>query len=124
MERRNSRAAPSTVSDPANPTSRRPVIRRVLFGVLVLTVIWFAIEGGQWGSWDLIKQRQEKKQLQHELDSLQRRVDSLRKYRTRLDTDRALQEKLARENVGMVRGDKELVYLLSPDSAQTKRPPD
>jgi len=32
----------------------------------------------------------------------------------RLDTDRALQEKLARENLGMVRGDKELLYWLGP----------
>jgi cell division protein FtsB len=97
------------------------VIRRVLFGIVVLTVIWFAVQGGQWGTWDLWKQRREKAELQREIDSLQRRVDSLKKYRTRLDTDRALQEKLARENVGMVRGDKELIYLISPDS--TKKPP-
>ena len=98
------------------------MIRRVLFGILVLTVVWFAVEGGQFGSWDLWKQWQGKKQLQSEIDSLERRVDSLKKYRARLDTDRALQEKLARENVGMVRGDKELVYLISPDSS-TKKPP-
>ena len=84
-------------------------------------MIWFAVEGGEFGSWDLFKQRREKKQLQLEIDSLQRRVDSLKKYRARLDTDRELQEKLARENVGMVRGEKELLYLLSPDS--TKKPP-
>ena len=97
------------------------MIRRIVAGIVVLTVIWFAVQGGQWGTWDLIKQRRERQQLQHELDSLQRRVDSLKKYRTRLDTDRALQEKLARENFGMVRGEKELLYLLSPDS--TKKPP-
>ena len=98
------------------------MIRRVLLGIVVLTVIWFAVEGGQFGSWDLWKQRQQKQQLQHEIDSLQKRVDSLKKYRTRLDTDRELQEKLARENVGMVRGDKELLYLITPDS--TKKPPE
>jgi cell division protein FtsB len=98
------------------------VIRRVLLGIVVLTVIWFAVQGGQFGSWDLWKQRQEKRQVQHEIDSLQVRVDSLRKYRGRLDTDRGLQEKLARENVGMVRGDKELLYILSPDTT-AKKPP-
>ena len=98
------------------------MIRRVLLGIVVLTVIWFAVQGGEFGSWDLWKQRQNRKQLQREIDSLQQRVDSLKKYRTRLDTDRALQEKLARENVGMVRGDKELIYLLTPDS--TKKPPE
>jgi cell division protein FtsB len=97
------------------------VIRRVLLGIAVLVVIWFAVDGGQFGTWDLWKQRSEKRQLQREIDSLQARVDSLKNYRARLDTDRALQEKLARENIGMVRGDKELLYLLSPDSA--KKPP-
>jgi cell division protein FtsB len=98
------------------------MIRRALLGIVVLAIIWFAVEGGQFGSWDLLKQRRQKAQLQRELDSLQHRVDSLKKYRTRLDTDRALQEKLARENVGMVRGDKELLYLITPDSA-AKKPP-
>jgi len=97
------------------------MIRRALLGLAILAVLWFAVQGGKLGSWDLWKQRQQKKQLQHEIDSLQQRVDSLRKYRVRLDTDRALQEKLARENVGMVRGDKELLYILTPDS--TKKPP-
>jgi cell division protein FtsB len=98
------------------------MIRRILLGIVVLTAIWFAVQGGQFGSWDLWKQRQEKRHVQHEIDSLQVRVDSLRKYRGRLDTDRELQEKLARENVGMVRGDKELLYILSPDST-AKKPP-
>ena len=97
------------------------MIRRVLMGLVVLTVLWFAVEGSEFGSWDLWKQRRQKAQLRREIDSLQRRVDSLKQYRARLDTDRALQEKLARENVGMVRGDKELLYLLSPDTA--KKPP-
>ncbi|HET9424782.1 MAG TPA: septum formation initiator family protein [Gemmatimonadaceae bacterium] len=90
------------------------MIRRILAGIVVLAILWFAIEGGQWGSYDLWSQRRQKIRLQHEIDSLAKRVDSLRKYRARLDTDRELQEKLARENVGMVRGDKELLYLISP----------
>ena len=97
------------------------MIRRVLFGLLVLTVVWFAVQGGEFGTWDLWKQRREKRALQRALDSLDHTVDSLKRYRARLDTDRALQEKLARENVGMVRGDKELLYQITPDSG--KKPP-
>ena len=96
------------------------MIRRVLAGLIVLAVLWFAIEGGQWGTYDLWVQRRQKVRLQREIDSLTKRVDSLRKYRARLDTDRDLQEKLARENVGMVRGDKELLYLITP--ADSTRP--
>jgi cell division protein FtsB len=98
------------------------MIRRVLLGIFVLAALWFAVEGGQWGTSDLWKQRRERAQLQREIDSLTRRGDSLTKYLKRLETDRALQEKLARENVGMVRGDKELLYLITPDTGQKKPP--
>jgi cell division protein FtsB len=96
------------------------VIRRALLTLFILAVVWFAVEGGEFGSWDLWKQRQQKIALQRSLDSLAQQNDSLKKYRARLNSDPALQEKLARENVGMVRGEKELVYRLTPDSA--KRP--
>lgn len=101
------------------------MIRKILAALAILAILYFAIEGGEWGTYDLWAQRRQRLALQRELDSLSARVDSLRRYRGRLDTDRELQEKLARENVGMVRGDKELLYLIGPpDSARvgTKRP--
>src|SRR4051812_26097181 len=99
------------------------MIRRILLAALVLYAIWFAAQGGQYGTWDLWVQRKQRAQLQRQLDSLQKHVDSLRTYRARLDTDRTLQEKLARENVGMVRGDKELLYLITPkDSSRGRKP--
>jgi cell division protein FtsB len=98
------------------------VIRRVLFSLFILFVVYFAIEGGEWGSYDLWKQRNERRGIERANDSLIRKVDSLRRYRAQLDTDRALQEKLVRENLGMVRGDKEIVYQLgAPDSTKRKR---
>jgi cell division protein FtsB len=100
------------------------MIRRILLAAVVLYAIWFAVQGGQWGTWDLWVQRRQRAQLQRQLDSLQKHVDSLRVYRARLDTDRALQEKLARENVGMVRGDKELLYLITARDSSRGRKPD
>jgi cell division protein FtsB len=97
------------------------LIRRILLIGAILVAVYFAIEGGQWGTWDLWTQRRQKIALQRANDSLARKVDSLRRYRTQLDTDRALQEKLARENLGMVRGDKELLYQISPDTAGSGR---
>jgi cell division protein FtsB len=99
------------------------MIRRILLAAVIMYAVWFAVQGGQFGTWELWKQRQERAQLQQRIDSLQKHVDSLRTYRARLDTDRALQEKLARENVGMVRGDKELLYLITPkDSSRGRKP--
>jgi cell division protein FtsB len=95
------------------------MIRRALFLLAVLFVLYFAIQGGQYGTFDLWKQRREKNALTRANDSLAKMVDSLHRYRTQLDTDRALQEKLVRENIGMVR-DKELVYQLGPPDTSKK----
>src|SRR5947199_10116373 len=93
------------------------MIRRLIALGIAAVILYFAIEGGEWGTYDLWVQRREKAALQRANDSLTRKVDSLRRYRIQLDTDRALQEKLARENLGMVRGEKELLYMIgSPDT--------
>jgi hypothetical protein len=47
------------------------------------------------------------------IDSLQRVVDSLRRYKRRLETDPVLQERIAREEFGLVRGNRELLYRLA-----------
>ena len=96
------------------------MIRRLILIAIALVVVYFAVEGGQWGTYDLWTQRRAKLALQRANDSLARKVDSLRRYRVQLDTDRALQEKLARENIGMVRGDKELVYMIGPPDSGRK----
>ena len=75
-----------------------------------LGVLWFAIEGGEWGTYDLLRQGSRKARLEAEVDSLERLVDSLTRYRQRLATDVKLQERIAREEYGMVRGEKEILY--------------
>src|ERR1043165_502998 len=99
------------------------MIRRFLFFLAVVAAVYLPVQGGQWSTWDLFTQRRQKQALLRANDSLQRKVDSLRRYRAQLDTDRALQEKLARENLGMVRGDKELVYQIGADTSGKKKPP-
>jgi len=46
-------------------------------------------------------------------------VDSLRRYKRRLETDPVLQERIAREEFGMLRGDKEILYRIAEDSSKT-----
>ena len=84
-----------------------------------LGVAYFAIEGGEYGTTDLIRQRIRRTRLQSEIDSLQRQIDSLDRYRKQILTDPVLQERIAREQFGMVRGDKELVYRFT-DAPQSK----
>jgi len=86
-----------------------------------LGVAYFAIEGGEYGTSDLIRQRIRRTRLQSEIDSLQRQIDSLDRYRKQVLTDPVLQERIAREQFGMVKGDKELGYRFT-DPALPKQP--
>lgn len=88
-----------------------------MFGRIVLALViggglLFAFQGGEYSTMDLWRQRQRKVRLQAETDSLARSVDSLRQVVKAVQTDRATQERIAREEFGMVRGDKEIIYRL------------
>ena len=76
----------------------------------VLAALVFAVQGGEYGTRDLMRQRERRALLVRTNDSLQRIIDSLRTYKRRLETDPALQERIAREEFGMLRGNKEILY--------------
>lgn len=76
----------------------------------MLGVAYFAIEGGEYGTSDLLRQRARDRDLRRAIDSLTRHVDSLKRYKRALATDIRLQERIAREEFGMVRGEKEILY--------------
>ena len=74
--------------------------------------IVFALQGGEYSSVDLWRQRQIKQKLAGETDTLSILVDSLRREADKVLHDPATQERIAREQFGMVRGDKEILYRL------------
>jgi cell division protein FtsB len=76
----------------------------------VLAALVFAVQGGEYGTRDLMRQRERRTLLVRTNDSLQHIIDSLRTYKRRLETDPALQERIAREEFGMLRGNKEILY--------------
>ncbi len=84
--------------------------KRVGVAVAVLVAAFVAIQGGEYSTTDLLRQRARQRALNNSVDSLRHQVDSLNALKRRLSTDPALQERIAREAHGMVRGDKELVY--------------
>ncbi len=95
---------------PRTPGQRRSPAQRIAIALAAIAAITFAVQGGEWGTFDLLSQKRRMDQLIASVDSLQRVVDSLKMYRKRLDSDPALQERIAREEFGMVRGNKELLY--------------
>ena len=95
---------------------------KVVFWLLVIGAIAFALQGGEYSSIDLWKQREIKQRLRAQTDSLAREVDSLRREAHAVLNDRATQERIAREQYGMVRGDKEILYRIgtSRDTASRR----
>ena len=92
-------------------------LTQLLFALVALGAIVFAVQGGEYGTTDLYRIRQRRAALLATNDTLQRIVDSLTRYKRRIETDPALQERIAREEFGLVRGGKEILYrFVEPDS--------
>ena len=95
------------------------MLKRLLLVVAIVAVVVFAVQGGEYGTSDLLHQRARRQALIAKLDTLQRQVDSLTRRKRALQDDPALQERIAREEFGMVRGNKEILYRFAdPDSAK------
>ena len=83
---------------------------RLVWLAVIVAALVFAVQGGEYSTLDLVRQRREREHKTASIDSLTRVVDSLRKFYDRLQRDPKLQERIAREDFGMVRGTKELLY--------------
>ena len=95
---------------------------RLVIAAGVLAALAFAVQGGEYGTTDLFRQKERRQRLLKTNDSLVRVVDSLRRYKRRLETDPALQERIAREEFGLVRGEKEMLYRFAEPRARDAAP--
>ena len=89
--------------------------RWLALGVLVLAVV-FAFNGGQHSQREYLALKQQEAGLRARMDTLRVLVDSLRLFHDSLVTDPVVQERVARERLGMIRPG-EILILLVPDSA-------
>ena len=100
--------------------------RRVAIGAVVVAVAYFAVEGGEWGTVALLRQRSHARALTDTVAALTRVVDSLERHKHSVQTDPAVQERIAREQFGYVRHG-EVVYRVvdpvAPDSTRHPRTP-
>ena len=99
----------------------KPKLKRLIWFAVAGAAVYFLIQGGEYGTSDLVRQRLEKRRLTTAIDSLQAEVDSLRKFRKAVETDPKTQERIAREQFGMIRG-SEILYLFDtlPDTGQAR----
>ena len=85
-------------------------MKRIIWWALIALAVFFAVQGGEYSTRDLFVLRRRNATLTREVDSLQRQVDSLARFLKLVKSDSATQERIAREEFGMVRGDKEILY--------------
>ncbi len=90
--------------------------RARLFTALVLAgSVVYAVFGGEYSTFNWLDLRRQERDEQAKIDQLTLEVDSLRGYAKAVATDRRLQERLAREEFGMIRKG-EFLYRLQRDS--------
>jgi cell division protein FtsB len=96
-------------------------VKVMLLRLAIVAAVYFALQGGEYSTVDLFRQGQRERMLAHMIDSLKHDVDSLKTLKRLIETDPATQERIAREDFGMIR-EKELLFrFLDPDSLRTRR---
>lgn len=94
---------------------------RLIWGAVILLALVFAVQGGEYSTLDIWHQRQRLHEQTAKADSLRHAVDSLTRAERAVRTDPATQERIAREEFGMVRGN-EILYRFIPDTSVTAKP--
>jgi cell division protein FtsB len=85
-------------------------MKRVIWWALIAVAIYFAVQGGEYSTKDLYVLSRRGRTLTREVDSLKRQVDSLERFLRLVKSDSATMERIAREEFGMVRGEREILY--------------
>jgi cell division protein FtsB len=91
-------------------TPAKRLLRQALMVAIALGAVAFAVEGGEFGTSDVVLQKGRRQRLQAEVEGLRVEVESLKAEVKSMNTDDARLERIAREQFGMVKGDKEVLY--------------
>jgi len=104
--------------------SRRsaPGGRRILLWAGIAAIGYFALQGGEYGTVALVKQRLAQRAASRAIVSLQKQIDSLARFKQAVLTDPAVQERIAREEFGMIKP-KEILYRFAAPADSVARAP-
>ena len=83
--------------------------------------LYFAVQGGEYGTLDLLHLRSEEKDEQAKVLLLRVMVDSLTRAATAIERDPRVQERVAREQFGMLRRGEFLYRIVPAESSATFR---
>ena len=87
--------------------------RRLLAGAVLALAGYYALWGGEYSAFHLLRLKKERAQAEARLARTRAEVDSLRALAGKLEKDDAEVERIARERFGMIR-DGELLYRFVP----------
>ena len=96
----------------------RPALKRPFVILVVLAMVGFAAEGGEYGTIDLLKLKAQVRGERESIVHLRTEVDSLTRLERALKSDPATQERVAREVFGMIRPGEILYQVVPRDSAR------
>ena len=85
----------------------------------LLFALYFAFQGGEYGTLDLRQLRQDVAEESTNVVRLQHLVDSLERLATAIERDPKMQERVARERFGMLKKG-EFLYRLVPTTTEPK----
>jgi cell division protein FtsB len=97
------------------------VTKRVLIALAALGMAAFALQGGEYGTVDLLRLKGQVRTEQDSIVRLRLAVDSLLGVQKALTTDPRAQERAARELYGMIRPGEILYQVVPPDSDSVSR---
>jgi cell division protein FtsB len=96
-------------------------VKRYIWWAVIAIALYFAVQGGEYSTRDLYVLDRRTRTVTRQVDSLQHQVDSLGRFLKLVKSDSATMERIAREEFGMVRGDKEILYRFGESSADGNR---
>ena len=86
----------------------------------VIFALYFAFQGGEYGTFDLLQLRREEAEEQASVERLHRLVDSLSRVASGVERNPRVQERVARERFGMLKKG-EFLYRLVPSEKDVNR---
>ena len=96
-------------------------MKRYVWWAVIAIALYFAVQCGEYSTRDLYVLHRRAGTITRQVDSLQRQVDSLGRFLRLVRSDSATMERIAREEFGMVRGDKEILYRFGESSDDSNR---
>jgi cell division protein FtsB len=91
---------------------------RVLAILALAGAVAFAVQGGEYSTFDLLQLRQEEAGERRQVAELVRTVDSLERAAAAIERDPKVQERVARESFGMIRRGEYLYRLVPREPAR------